>query len=959
MKKLFTNSLAKKITLASVIVIEFVLNLLAMLIKINVDGYTFNMLDFKSQLGVTEIKGSTSVYEPVFSIIVGVLFYSLIVVAILSIILLFVQKKDEKANSNDIFILLTINIVIVLLQLLFIKFADILSTTHLILFAIQLLLLLFAYIYLCIYIHFNEVGELKETKINNSNRVMNLVIATISLVFCLVVFFLPLYVVTTKDASGVTYLSRVSLLDGLFGLLTIKNGFSSDMGVILFIELCTFVVLFVINLAYYLAALKYFYFDYDTFYHKSHVSVIFSFVFSLIYFIVGIVPILTTADSFSLSFIPLVVMSFLVIAIYAFSARYEVKTEKTEKRMPKKKVIKRFEILFFTIAFAGVFIGSLFVDLVNINVQAISSYIGAITIRINCIDILQHFSTLGTGFRGVAFLLIISITIVSMLVVSSIALFISKSKLFHSVSFGAVVVEYFFMFALSLFGIYFVIVQNMSIEMVSSVLKTYGYELSSIDNIKISSSTYIFFLIDSGLLVILMFLKPFSTFNNNDEMDINIKSADLSSLQGTNPLPANGMPLANSENQNEENTSSQLATNDNLAIKEDKENKENKDNKEEKEETLKDFDACPAFSELDSLKPKFDEILATKKQSEFKDPTLVNIINFVVSYAANCRLHLSYTPEDIATFVAGLGMSRLTILQGMSGTGKTSLPKIFSEALMADCDIVEVESSWKDKNELLGYYNDFSKTFTPKKFTQALYEASLKPEVITFIVLDEMNLSRIEYYFSDFLSLMENEEDKREIKLLNVKLYNTYDGVKHSYLSLEDNHTLKIPTNVFFIGTANRDESTFEISDKVYDRANTINFDKRAKPVKNYLDPLTPEFLPYVDLKFLLEKAKKTYEFDLDGDERIKKVEELLAPYNISFGNRVYNQMENFVKVYCSCFNDPKSVESEALEKILFSKVVHKLEFKAIDDKDYLVHEFEKLGFYTCSEFIAKINGDL
>ena len=240
----------------------------------------------------------------------------------------------------------------------------------------------------------------------------------------------------------------------------------------------------------------------------------------------------------------------------------------------------------------------------------------------------------------------------------------------------------------------------------------------------------------------------------------------------------------------------------------------------------------------------------------------------------------------------------------------------------------------------------------------ALYEASLKPEVITFIVLDEMNLSRIEYYFSDFLSLMENEEDKREIKLLNVKLYNTYDGERHSYLSLVDNHTLKIPTNVFFIGTANRDESTFEISDKVYDRANTMNFDKRAKPIKEYSDPLLPSFLPYKELKDLLDNAKNSYNFSLDGDERVKKIEDLLAPYNISFGNRVYNQIENFVKVYCSCFENPKEVESEALEKIIFSKVVHKLEFKAIDDKEYLVHEFEKLGFYMCSEFISKINGD-
>ena len=95
-----------------------------------------------------------------------------------------------------------------------------------------------------------------------------------------------------------------------------------------------------------------------------------------------------------------------------------------------------------------------------------------------------------------------------------------------------------------------------------------------------------------------------------------------------------------------------------------------------------------------------------------------------------------------------------------------------------------------------------------------MYKAKLNPEVPTFILLDEMNLSRIEYYFSDFLSLMEHEEGKREIKLLNVKLFRYENEEKIEYSALTNGHTLKIPSNVWFIGTANRDESTFEISDK-------------------------------------------------------------------------------------------------------------------------------------------------
>ncbi|MDE7107019.1 MAG: AAA family ATPase, partial [Clostridiales bacterium] len=373
-----------------------------------------------------------------------------------------------------------------------------------------------------------------------------------------------------------------------------------------------------------------------------------------------------------------------------------------------------------------------------------------------------------------------------------------------------------------------------------------------------------------------------------------------------------------------------------------------------------DFDACPAFTEIDNLQDKFQAALEKRRAQLFKNLTLPNLIRFVVDYARESRLHLSYTPDDIATFVAGLGASRLTILQGMSGTGKTSLPKIFTEALMSNCEIVEVESSWRDKNELLGYYNEFSKCYTPKKFTQCLYRARLNSEVITFIVLDEMNLSRIEYYFSDFLSLMENEEDRRAIKLLNVKLSRIENGKAIEYDGLKDGHTIKVPTNVWFIGTANRDESTFEISDKVYDRAQTMNFDKRAPKIESFSEPIEKRYISYEMLAKLFEEAKQKYKFDAEDNRYIRETEKLLAPYNISFGNRILRQIEAFVKVYCACFGDKSAAgaENDAVERILLSKVVRKLENKVVENKEKLAVEFDKIGLNKCSAFIRKLNED-
>jgi len=293
----------------------------------------------------------------------------------------------------------------------------------------------------------------------------------------------------------------------------------------------------------------------------------------------------------------------------------------------------------------------------------------------------------------------------------------------------------------------------------------------------------------------------------------------------------------------------------------------------------------------------------------------------------------------------------------MSGTGKTSLPKIFMEAIDGDCDLVAVESSWRDKNELLGYYNEFSRKYTPKSFTQFLYKATLNQNIPVFIVLDEMNLSRIEYYFSDFLSLMEARESGREIKLFDVQLFPGIEG-RPKYLSLKHGHTLDIPPNVWFVGTSNRDESTFEISDKVYDRAQTMNFDTRAPKVSSDRSDFAAKFLSCSELKRMFDDAL-AFEFDAETYEAINKVEQLLRPYRISFGNRILKQMEDFVKVYTACSGkdaDRHKYIHEAVDCIIFSKVVRKLELKQILDIDALTEQFIKLSLPKCADFLRSMS---
>lgn len=367
-------------------------------------------------------------------------------------------------------------------------------------------------------------------------------------------------------------------------------------------------------------------------------------------------------------------------------------------------------------------------------------------------------------------------------------------------------------------------------------------------------------------------------------------------------------------------------------------------------------DPIPAFAELDRKEEFYKQEYERRLANSFDDVTLPKLVKHIIEYARYSEDRLSYGPVEIKTFIAGLAASRLTILQGMSGTGKTSLPKIFMESIDGICDLVAVESSWRDKNELLGFYSEFKRKYTPKSFTQFLYKATLNKDIPFFIVLDEMNLSRIEYYFSDFLSIMESRENNRYIKLFDIQLYPLNNG-RSEYLGLRDGHTIDIPTNIWFIGTANRDESTFEISDKVYDRAQTMNFNKRASKI--YIEEqinYPTKFVSYQKLRELFNESM-TIGFDAENYEVIKKVENLLKPYNISFGNRILNQIEIFVNAYVSCSeigsnSDQNRYIHEAVDCIIYSKVVRKLELKQIMDIDLLIEEFENLGLTKCSEFL-------
>ena len=260
-----------------------------------------------------------------------------------------------------------------------------------------------------------------------------------------------------------------------------------------------------------------------------------------------------------------------------------------------------------------------------------------------------------------------------------------------------------------------------------------------------------------------------------------------------------------------------------------------------------------------------------------------------------------------------MAVSKILILQGMSGTGKTSLAYAFGEFLDNKTTVVPIQPMWKERTDLVGYYNEFTRKFNETTLLYKMYEANCNEEIY-ITVLDEMNIARVEYYFAEFLSLLEiPNPDGRNLDVVADKWDNDP--------KLLVKGKLRLPTNMWFIGTANNDDSTFSISDKVYDRAMVLNLDKKAIPFEA---PATPSMkLSAEHLERLFKKAQREYAMSDRNLRRIKKLDEyMIQTFHLTFGNRIMKQIKTYVPVFVACGGD----ELEAIDDILSRKVMRKLE---------------------------------
>ena len=352
------------------------------------------------------------------------------------------------------------------------------------------------------------------------------------------------------------------------------------------------------------------------------------------------------------------------------------------------------------------------------------------------------------------------------------------------------------------------------------------------------------------------------------------------------------------------------------------------------------------FPKLYDVDERYKDYKVANYNNSFELPELVNLFrNFAAS-----KLKLYYKPEMIRLFIASLASTKLVILQGISGTGKTSLAYAWGKFLKHDSCIASVQPSWRDRTELFGYFNEFTKRFNETEVLKEMYEAGYTDDVYT-VILDEMNISRVEYYFAEMLSILEMpNKDEWIVEIVPSAWKNDPKRLVEG--------KLKIPPNVWYIGTINNDDSTFMVTDKVYDRAMPIDINDKGEVFTPDETEAQDINYSYLDKKFTEAIANNPiHQENLDKIERMDNY--VIQHFRIAFGNRIVAHMRKFVPVFVACGGD----EVDGIDYFIARKILRKFEqlnIAYIRDEidgfvDFLNKEFGENKMHECIEYLLRL----
>ena len=352
------------------------------------------------------------------------------------------------------------------------------------------------------------------------------------------------------------------------------------------------------------------------------------------------------------------------------------------------------------------------------------------------------------------------------------------------------------------------------------------------------------------------------------------------------------------------------------------------------------------FPKLHLIDEEFAGYKVQNYNNSFTLPELVeNFRNFAAS-----QLKLYYKTEMIRLYISALASTKLVILQGISGTGKTSLAYAWGKFLKHDSCVASVQPSWRDRTELFGYFNEFTKKFNETEVLKEMYLAGYTDDVYT-IILDEMNISRVEYYFAEMLSILEMpNKDEWIVELVSAPW-------KSDPKRIVDGK-LKIPPNMWYIGTINNDDSTFMVTDKVYDRAMPIDINDKGEVFEPTDTPAQDINYSYLDKLFT--EAIENNPMSKDILDKIEEMDNyVIQHFRIAFGNRIVAHMKKFVPVYVAC----GGTEVNGVDYFLARKVLRKFEqlnVSYIRDEidgyiEFLDKTFGKGAMKECEEYLLRL----
>lgn len=310
-------------------------------------------------------------------------------------------------------------------------------------------------------------------------------------------------------------------------------------------------------------------------------------------------------------------------------------------------------------------------------------------------------------------------------------------------------------------------------------------------------------------------------------------------------------------------------------------------------------------TKLTSLDEAIREILVS---GESKQEIPVRISLSLRGYFASRGFQ--FTDEQIFSFYNALKTKGFVILAGLSGTGKTKIAQLFAELVAEDKDkqlcFLSVRPEWRDTTYLLGYYNPITENYQSTPLLKFILNAVEDVNKPYFLILDEMNLAHVEYYFADFLSVLESGREDDGFTKEAIKLHSF--GVEKDENDKNIPSEIKLPPNLYIIGTVNIDETTYMFSPKVLDRAFTIEF--REVDLDNYPPKPIEKEGNWAKLRndiaedlvnggryyrYGKDDVKKALEALGNFKDGLKSLNDVLLPYDLGFAYRVVDEIAIFL----------------------------------------------------------------